>query len=143
MKSLHLHIKDVIIDCDDPERLALFWSQLLGRPIKAGTGPYVWLERGEGPGLGFQKVTEPKVGKNRLHFDVASPDPAAEQERVEALGGRRLQQYASGGFLVMADPAGNEFCIIPEEPFDLDADGRASYLNSEPDGRTPPPTRPA
>ncbi|RKS71240.1 putative enzyme related to lactoylglutathione lyase [Actinomadura pelletieri DSM 43383] len=141
MKSLNLNIKDLIIDCEDPERLALFWAQVLGRPITARTGPYVWLERGDGPGLGFQKVTEPKVGKNRIHFDVASPDPAAEQERVESLGGQRLQQYASGGFLVMADPEGNEFCIIPETPFDLDTEGRANYLNSMPDGgHSPHPT---
>lgn len=129
MTSFRLDIKDLIIDCDDPERLALFWSRLLGRAITARTGPYVWLARGDGPGVGFQKVAEPRLGKNRIHFDVASPDPAAEQERVEALGGRLLQQYATGGFLVMADPEGNEFCIIPEGPFELDDDGRANYLN--------------
>jgi predicted enzyme related to lactoylglutathione lyase len=77
--------------------------------------------------VGFQKVTERRVGKNRIHFDVASPNPAAQQERVEALGGQVLEQYAAGGFLVMADPEGNEFCIIPEGPFELDDDGRASY----------------
>jgi PAS domain S-box-containing protein len=120
---------DLIVDCADPERLASFWSQLLGRPVAARTGAYVWLARGNGPGVGFQKVTEPRVGKNRIHFDVASPDPAAEQERVVALGGRLLQQYAAGGFLVMADPEENEFCIIPQRPFELDDDGRASYLN--------------
>ncbi|MGW7369487.1 VOC family protein [Streptomyces sp. NPDC054841] len=128
MPGTHLTIKDLIVDCGDPERLASFWAQLLGRAIAARTGPYVWLARGDGPGMGFQKVAEPKAGKNRIHFDVASPDPAAEQERVEALGGRLLQQYAAGGFLVMADPEGNEFCIIPEGPFELDDDGRASYL---------------
>lgn len=125
-----LTIKDLIIDCVDPERLAAFWGELLGRPVAARTGPYVWLERGAGPGLGlgFQKVAGAKNGKNRLHFDVASPDPAAEQARVEALGGRLLDPYASGGFLVMADPEGNEFCVIPEGPFEVDDDGRADYL---------------
>lgn len=129
MTDTHLEIKDLIIDCADPELLASFWARLLGRPIAARTGPYVWLTRGKGPGVGFQKVAEPRAGKNRIHFDVASPDPAAEQQRVEALGGRLLQQYAAGGFLVMADPEGNEFCIIPPGPFELDDDGRASYLN--------------
>ncbi|TLQ47973.1 hypothetical protein FEF34_02925 [Streptomyces marianii] len=38
------------------------------------------------------------------------------------------EQYASGGFLVMADPEGNEFCVIPPGPFDLDDDGRTDYL---------------
>jgi predicted enzyme related to lactoylglutathione lyase len=129
MTGAHLHIKDLIVDCDDPERLAAFWAQLLGRPIAARTGPYVWLARGDGPGVGFQRVAEPRVGKNRIHFDVASRDPAAEQHRVEALGGRLLEQYAAGGFLVMADPEGNEFCIIPQDPFELDDDGHATYLN--------------
>jgi predicted enzyme related to lactoylglutathione lyase len=130
MASAHLDIKDLVIDCQDPERLAAFWAELLGRPITARTGPYVWLARGNGPGVGFQKVTEPKSGKNRVHFDIASPDPAAERRRIETLGGRVLRQYEAGGFLVMADPEGNEFCVIPPDPFDVDDNGHASYLRT-------------
>jgi predicted enzyme related to lactoylglutathione lyase len=130
MTDAHLDIKDLIIDCAEPERLASFWGQLLGRPIAARTGPYVWLRRENGLGMGFQQVTEPKAGKNRMHFDLASNDPAAQQRRVESLGGRRLEEYESGGFLVMADPEGNEFCIIPQGPFDVDDEGYASYLNN-------------
>ncbi|MGW1895257.1 VOC family protein [Streptomyces sp. NPDC002004] len=123
-------INALIVDAADPERLAAFWSELLGRPVVGRMGPYVWLRREDsmGMGLGFQKTAEPKSGKNRMHFDITSPDPAAEQQRVEALGGRRLEQYADGGFLVMADPEGNEFCIIPEGPFELDDEGRTDYL---------------
>ncbi|AEW99013.1 VOC family protein [Streptantibioticus cattleyicolor] len=128
MADNHPKIKDITIDCADPERLASFWSQLLGRPVAARIGPYVWLARGDGPGVGFQRVTEAKTGKNRVHLDLASPDPAAEQHRIERLGGHLLQQYAAGGFLVMADPEGNEFCVIPEDPFDVDDEGHASYL---------------
>ena len=128
MIETRLHIKDIMIDCQDAERLAAFWAALLGRPVAARIGPYIWLERGSGPGLGFQQVTSPRTGKNRVHFDLASPDPAAEQSRVEQLGGRRLEEYQAGGFLVMADPEGNEFCIIPQDPFDVDDEGRASYL---------------
>ena len=58
-------IKDLVIDCADPRRVAQFWSELLGRPIAGGTGPYLWLARGAGPGLAFQRVTEAKSGKNR------------------------------------------------------------------------------
>ncbi|MFF2813235.1 VOC family protein [Streptomyces sp. NPDC058000] len=125
-----MEIKDVIIDCRDPERLAAFWSEVLGRQIAARTGPYVWLARAGGPGLGFQRVEGPKAGKNRVHFDVCAPDPAAAQRRIEALGGRRLQEFAASGFLVMADPEGNEFCVIPREPFDVDDQGRTDYLNA-------------
>ncbi|WP_432003556.1 VOC family protein [Streptomyces sioyaensis] len=131
MADSPLRINALIVDATDPERLATFWSELLGRPVVGRTGPYVWLRRenGLGLGLGFQLTAEPKSGKNRMHFDVTSPDPAAEQQRVEALGGRRLEQYAEGGFLVMADPEGNEFCIIPEGSFELDDEGRTNYLS--------------
>lgn len=128
MANSPLQINALIVDATDPERLAAFWSELLGRPVVSRTGPYVWLQRENGLGLGFQRTGESKSGKNRLHFDVSSPNPPAEQQRVEALGGRRLEQYDVGGFLVMADPEGNEFCIIPDGPFELDDDGRANYL---------------
>ena len=131
MTDAHLNIKDLVIDCTNPERLASFWGGLLGRPIAGRTGPYVWLKRENGLGMGFQQVAEPKAGKNRVHFDLASEDPAAEQRRVESLGGQRLTGYEGGGFLVMADPEGNEFCIIPKDPFELDDEGRASYLNTQ------------
>ncbi|MFI0217583.1 VOC family protein [Streptomyces lydicus] len=129
MTASPMRINALIIDATDPEGLAAFWSELLGRPVTGRTGPYVWLRRENGLGLGFQQTAEPKSGKNRMHFDITSADPAAEQQRVEALGGRRLEQYADGGFLVMADPEGNEFCILPEGPFELDDEGRASYLS--------------
>jgi hypothetical protein len=124
-----LSIRDIVIDCRDPERLAAFWSGLLGRPIAGRTGPYVWLERGDGLLLAFQRVDGLAGGKNRMHLDLASPDPAAERRRVESLGGRWLPEYAEGGFLVMADPEGNVFCIIPDRPFEIDEQGRAAYLD--------------
>jgi predicted enzyme related to lactoylglutathione lyase len=123
-------INALIVDAADPERLARFWAELLGRPVAGRTGPYVWLRRENGLGIGFQRTAdEGKAGKNRLHLDLSSPDPLAEQRRVEALGGRRLEGYDEGGFLVMADPEGNEFCILPEGPVDLDDEGRAHYLD--------------
>jgi predicted enzyme related to lactoylglutathione lyase len=129
MSDPRLDINCVIVDCLDPEGLAAFWSALLGRSIAGRTGPYVWLERVGGLGMGFQKVAEPTVGKNRLHLDLASVDPVAEQQRIEALGGRRLPEYAPSGFLVMADPEGNEFCVIPDGPLEMDDEGRVGYLN--------------
>ncbi len=128
MTDSPLQVNALIVDATDPERLAAFWSELLGRPVVGRMGPYVWLRRENGLGLGFQQTDEPKSGKNRMHFDISSPDPATEQQRVEKLGGRRLAQYDDGGFLVMADPEGNEFCIIPVGAFELDDEGRAHYL---------------
>ena len=124
-----LFIKDIVIDCHDLDRQVSFWSEVLGRKVLAATGPYVWLGRRDGVGLGFQQVGSARpAGKNRLHLDLGSADPAAEQVRIEQLGGRRLPGYEGSGFLVMADPEGNEFCIIPAEPFELDDEGRAEYL---------------
>ncbi|MFD0855663.1 VOC family protein [Actinomadura adrarensis] len=128
MAGSHLRLRALVIDSVDPERLVAFWSELLGKPVVSRTGPYVWLESDRGLTVGFQKVLERKSGKNRVHFDVESPDPASERPRIEALGGRYLTEYADAGFLVMADPEGNEFCVIPTGPVDLDDEGRAHYL---------------
>jgi predicted enzyme related to lactoylglutathione lyase len=128
--AAEIEIADVIIDCADPATLASFWAELLGRPIAGAKGPYVWLQRTPGGiGVGFQKVTQPKTGKNRVHLDVCGTDVAEVRMRIEALGGRRVEGFESGGFLVMADPEGNEFCVVPREPFDFDEHGRADYLD--------------
>ncbi|MEU3533659.1 MULTISPECIES: VOC family protein [Streptomyces] len=99
------------------------WTQLSGSTHSSST------RRENDLGLGFQQISGPKVGKNRMHVDVSSADPAAEQRCIERLRGRRLNEYTDGGFLVMADPEGNEFCVIPEGPFELDDEGRADYLS--------------
>ncbi len=64
-----------------------------------------------------------------MHIDVAAADPAAEQRRIEGLGGRRLEGYDDGGFLVMADPEGERVLRHPAGPFELDDEGRAHYLD--------------
>lgn len=81
---------------------------------------------GHGPRLFFQQVPEDKAGKNRVHLDVrAAPDLVgaermaaleAECARLVALGATRLRRFEpepplSAGFLVLADPEGNEFCL--------------------------------
>ena len=128
MTGPHAEVTDITIDSSDPETLAGFWSSLLKRPIKGRKGPYVWLARSrDGIGMGFQKVEETKQGKNRLHIDISGPDVIAIKRKVEALGGRRVEGYEDGGFLVMADPEGNEFCIVPEV-LKFDDSGRTSYF---------------
>ncbi|GAB2487731.1 VOC family protein [Nocardiopsis aegyptia] len=81
---------------------------------------------GEGPRIFFQQVPEDKVAKNRVHLDVrAAPGLQGEQRmaaleaecsRLVALGATRLRRDEpapplSAGFIVMADPEGNEFCL--------------------------------
>ena len=81
---------------------------------------------GDGPRLFFQRVPEDKTAKNRVHLDVrAAPGLEgearmaaleAECERLVALGAARIRRHEpeppmSGGFIVMPDPEGNEFCL--------------------------------
>ncbi|MBB3050616.1 hypothetical protein FHS23_001611 [Prauserella isguenensis] len=81
---------------------------------------------GEGPRIFLQRVPEAKAGKNRLHIDVRAapglegePRMAAleeEAERLVALGAKRLERFEpapplGAGWIVMADPEGNEFCL--------------------------------
>ncbi len=118
------------IDCADPEGLALFWGQLLGCEISRRQGPFVFLEAapGDGTRLRFQRVPEPKIGKSRMHPDLACEEVDAVAARVEELGGERVTGYEAGGFLVMADPEGNEFCLIPSGGVNMDEAGNAHYL---------------
>ena len=129
MTESSAEIADIIIDCSDPELVATFWASLLGRPIVGRKGPYVWLKSLRGAaGLDFQRVAELKVGKNRVHFDISGSDIRAVKERIEALGGQQIDGYEDGGFLVMADPEGNEFCVVPAGPIDFDEEGRTHYF---------------
>jgi predicted enzyme related to lactoylglutathione lyase len=128
MAETHVEIADIIIDCSDPELVATFWASLLGQPIVGRKGPYVWLKRLGGAGLGFQRVSEIKIAKNRVHLDISAPDIRAVKDRIEALGGQQIDGYEEGGFLVMADPEGNEFCVVPMGTVDFDEEGRTRYL---------------
>ena len=69
---------------------------------------------GTRPRVFFQKVPEPKTAKNRLHIDLTPDDQAAEVERILALGARRADvgQGEDVTWTVLADPEGNEFCVL-------------------------------
>ena len=124
-------VADVVFDAEDPEALATFWSQLLGVRVAGRRGPYVVLAPQEAAGglrFVFQRTSAAKSGKNRVHVDLRVADPRAAQRNVERLGGRTLPEYASGGFLVVADPEGNEFCLLPPTSTNVDDDGVAHYL---------------
>ena len=108
----------VTIDCADPERLAAWWGDLLGLKLGRRGGPYVELERPRAgvprPTLVFQRVPEPKVGKARIHLDIVVADLEAATRRALALGASIAEDLASEDpWLVMRDPEGNEFCLIP------------------------------
>ena len=106
----------ITIDCVDPQRVALFWSRLLGRAEGPSEPGWVYLgERSDAlPRLVFQPVPEPKQGKTRIHLDVSVDDIAAGMAEVQSLGGSCTGErhvYDAGIVVVMADPEGNEFCL--------------------------------
>jgi predicted enzyme related to lactoylglutathione lyase len=110
----------ITIDCADPLRSARFWATVFGTDVgeSDGEGPhYVDLLPAPGvPTLRFQRVSEPKLTKNRLHLDVSVEDLDEACARIEALGGRRISEQALTEYgyewLVMADLEGNEFCLV-------------------------------
>jgi len=112
----------VTVDCTDPYRQAVFWSELTGwredpdDPNQAGD-PAGRIVSGAGVNLLFIPVPEGKSIKNRVHLDLQPADGRSRDEEVErALGiGATLlddQRRPDGsGWVVLADPEGNEFCI--------------------------------
>ena len=107
----------LVLDCADPDRLAEFWSEAIGYTTLGAAGSYVLLvdEAGRQPKLLLQRVSEPKSGKNRMHFDIETPTVDEEVARLEALGAQRIRADAieehGNRWVVMADPEGNEFCV--------------------------------
>ncbi|MDI6103774.1 VOC family protein [Actinoplanes sp. NEAU-A12] len=100
---------------DDPRALALFWAEFLGREV----GADLVVAPGDEGGLRLRFVAArgPKAGPNQMHFDLTSASPR-EQERTVAralaLGARHIDvgQLPEEGHVVLADPEGNEFCVI-------------------------------
>ncbi len=107
----------ITIDCSSPRAVADFWAGLLGGELSVPLPG--WLRLGTvadtEPAINFQPVPEPKQGKTRTHLDLVVDDLDAAVTRIEALGGRALDQrydYPEGVVRLMADPEGNEFCIV-------------------------------
>ena len=112
--SVHFH--GVVIDCADPQGLARFWAAATGYALHSDLDDWASV-LGEGERairIGFQKVPEGKVVKNRVHVDLGAADEEAEARRIEALGATRLwvSDDAEDPFVVLADPEGNEFCVV-------------------------------
>jgi predicted enzyme related to lactoylglutathione lyase len=111
----------IVIDTVDPERIAPFWCALLGVRERGWFGDdYLMLTTdGGAPPVAFQRVPEAKSVKNRLHVDLAVEDLDGAFGRIVALGGSAVSDILEmpGGYRwrVMADPEGNEFCIVPRD----------------------------
>jgi predicted enzyme related to lactoylglutathione lyase len=112
-------LRNVCFDAADPYKLATFWSQVVDRPIPGECEPgeeETYIEMPEGPNLFFQRVPETKVVKNRVHVCLTPEIKRDEEvERVRALGATFVDDYRNPdgtGWVVLADPEGNEFCVL-------------------------------
>ena len=108
---------ELVLDCQDPKRLAKFWRNALGYRDHFGNAELAVLVPREGSAspLLLQRVPEPKTAKNRMHLDVIVDDIETEVSRLEALGARRIDQDVQnlGGtrWVRLSDPEQNEFCV--------------------------------
>ncbi len=112
-------IRSITIDCRDPYELAQFWSKVLEAPIGEDDfpgDPEAMVDLGEAePRLLFERVPEGKAVKNRVHLDIRPPRPREEEiERLVGLGATFIEDHredGGAGWVVLADPEGNEFCV--------------------------------
>lgn len=118
--------EQVVVDASEPARLARWWADALGWVVVSSDDdePEIRPDADTLPGLLFVLVPEAKTVKNRLHLDFR-PTPvagqgreatqAAEVARLEALGAVRAQVGQDDddvSWVVLADPEGNEFCVL-------------------------------
>ncbi|WP_250006863.1 VOC family protein [Actinoplanes sp. M2I2] len=111
-------IASVVVDCADPRVMAGFWGQATDWTVLKVTDDNAVLRsaRGVGPYLQFLRTPDAKTGWNRVHLDVRpypGDDPQAETARLRALGATPVDLGAADiSWTVLADPEGNEFCLL-------------------------------
>ena len=115
-----LRWQNIGIDCADPGPLGRWWAELLGWRITFEDEDEVVLEPpagspqdGVSPDILFLRVPDQKRDKVRIHLDLRPEDQAAEVARAEAMGATRVDiGQGEQTWVVLADPEGNEFCIL-------------------------------
>lgn len=111
-------LTSVVIDAADPSALGHFWAEVLGWSVTWEEPDEVAVEAAdhESPALVFLPVPETKTGKNRVHLDLATTSrehEAAELDRLAGLGATPVDiDQGDVPWTVLADPEGNEFCLL-------------------------------
>ena len=116
-------VSHTTIDCRDAYALSTWWKGVLGYedvpgdPNEPGDEECMILDEASGHRLLFIEVPDEKRSKNRIHLDLVPTDRRrdAEIERVIAHGAHHvadLRKPDGSGWMVLADPEGNEFCIL-------------------------------
>jgi predicted enzyme related to lactoylglutathione lyase len=107
--------EQIVVDAEDPARLARWWAEALGYVIvqEAPDEVEIRRDRDRTPALLFTPVPTAKTGKNRLHIDLRPDDQEAEVERLVDMGARPVDiGQGDVTWVVLADPEGNEFCVL-------------------------------
>jgi predicted enzyme related to lactoylglutathione lyase len=114
-------LRNVTVDCSDALKLAGFWAAALGWNIYHDDDPEVLVApqfppAGEGPTMLFIPVPEPRTSKNRVHVDLQPSDRTRDEEveRLVGLGARVVEDHRTAdgaGWVWLADPEGNDFCV--------------------------------
>lgn len=108
---------ELVIDCKDPKSLASFWMAVLGwHEVASGDGEVeIGDSAGVAPTMLFVPVLEAKTIKNRFHIDInpVGQDQSDELDRLIALGATHVDiGQGDQTWFVLADPEGNEFCLL-------------------------------
>ncbi len=115
---MRVRLHHIVVDAHDLPGLAAFWTQALGWKVLSEREREIVIGADENAPVGmcFMPVTDEKLVKNRVHLDLTSDaeDRDEEIERLLALGARRVDigQTGEESWTVLADPEGNEFCVI-------------------------------
>ena len=113
-------ISEICINSADPEMMAKFWSAAIGYPeIERDETSVAIMGAPNYPSMLFIRTDDaggpPKAGRNRLHIDLSPTDRDQNDEvgRLESLGAKRIDiGQGTPSWVVMADPEGNEFCVL-------------------------------
>jgi predicted enzyme related to lactoylglutathione lyase len=117
-----VRLHHIVIDAHDLPKLARFWTQALGWQVLSEREREIVIGTDENAPVGicFMPVTDQKIVKNRVHLDITTEAQDRDQEidRLLRLGAQRVDVGQTGkeSWTVLADPEGNEFCVIrPKE----------------------------
>jgi len=108
-----VQVLEIAIDALDIPSIVPFWSAVMGYGPGVGDSPELFDPYGEGPTFWFQQMDEPRVQRNRIHFDIVVPHDEA-QHRIDAslaAGGTLVSDAEAPSFWILADREGNEICI--------------------------------
>lgn len=114
-----LFVGSTVINVTDVERGTAFWTAALGYVVRTPGTRFVVLTdpKRRWSNVSLQLTDKPKQGLNRLHLDLYAADQAAEVTRLQELGATCIpwEYPPDADFVVMADPDGNEFCVIDSD----------------------------